>query len=900
MKTEIQPKRVRGSGLGRSVLTAGIAFGAIGAQSLFAAANYYWIGKGNNTLFSTPANWGRSNFNPTTILPVEDDYLNFVEQSVGMTMTIDREFKTGRNMWFFTSQASVSYDPDKGVFNPLVWEATAPEYGISHSAGSCNIGNGHGTSPENSNFALVIRSGTYTWSTGGTTIGGSGGKGYLAIEGGKFQAKGLNIGTFDGKPASRSHGEVVIRGGDVNLRAIYLGYGGTGSFTVEGGKVTAAWNAHIGMANGTARGAGDLVVGSGDANRTALFDTHAADCSHIFWVLDADGATGRFTIKKGGVVKGDYFGVQGDDATLVLDGGTLCKTDNYRSGGKGATPDASTKGYLFGYNSTDHSQDKNLKFLVTENGGTFNLIQPARFVVPLRLADGATFGRVRNLGPAKLTLDEIGEGVGIAFGAESEMTNVEVGGTVLPTLEISGGAYLASSYASLIEKMPAHAGKVLVSHARFLLPVNVVTLRDGVPVETDFNVSDFLEYYELAEGVRVEDIIVPEPVEGFEFKVFVNALGMVSYVPCAVSGLPAAYTPLAFIRATGDQHILAGCELGPDESVDLNFGDVTYVKDSTLFGQDAYAARSYLFCMQDNIFRFYGQSLKLPGVEANADYRLEVTAKTTSLAKIGDAATTINSDNAVETANRELSVFGLRDGSYRSKYSLYGLKVRASFDMLLHNFVPCLNERGEPGLFDTVEHRFFGKTGTKRFVVPGEVPDYVPIDDTDLLSEVVGTTLVVKEGLLADLPSGVTLLSKTTPFPVDVSTVKTLPAVTVGEGALSVEDGEANTYVVNGALKLMGGARLAVDLTKDGCDMFDATSVDLSEASSENPIYIIANTADVTALQRHKTVIADGISPTDLWKFRLVGNAPVKLRVYGNSLVLVDQALSDGLIILVH
>ena len=864
-----------------------LAFCTIAPQSLF-AANYSWLGRGSDTLFSTGANWDRG------AAPASGSGDNMYFSVAEKTVTFDSQMKAGNWLFVHSEASGGQYDPATGEIHPVYWEATKPENGLSHSSGATVIGWGNAKR----NGALVIRSGTYTLGWGGKLpqIGQAGGAGYLGVEGGTVAFTTLQLGQ------ASSVGTLVVNGGNVTAAEMRVGDGGTGNLLVESGKLT--MNGSLIAAN-AAGSTGEIVVGSGDPNRQAVVHVLNKNQDNALWLTKVAGGTSRLTVRKGGTVNVTFIGVDagvaGADATLVLDGGTLYKANDLkRKEDESYVVDDNAAGCLFGYYAADHGYDKDLQFLVTENGGAFKQSVATRITVPLKLAPGATFGRVRNFGPSRLTIDEIGAGVGIAFGAESEVSNIEVGGTVLPTLEIVDGVYQASSHASLIQKMPAHEGKVLVSGGRFYLSVDVPKLVDGVPVVTTFNVNDMRTNYELAEGVRFEDIIVPEPVEGFEFTVFIDSMGVVSYVPHAVSGLPEAYTPLAFIRSTGDQHILAGCDLGPDEGVELNFGDVTYVESSTLFGQDTYGARSYLFCMQKNIFRFYGRSLVLPEVEANADYRFEVTATATTLTKIGGTATTIKTTNPVETADRELSVFGLHNGSYRSKYSLYGLKVRTAFGMLLHNFVPCLNECGEPGLFDTVERRFFGKTGTKRFIVPGEASDFVPIDDTDLLSEPDGTALVVKEGTLADVPAGVTQLRKTTPFPVNVSTVKALPAVTVEAGALTVKDGEVNTYVINGALKLMGGARLAVDLTKDGCDVFDATSVDLSAASSENPVYIVVNSADATTFQRHKTVIAGGISPSDLWKFKLVGNAYAKLRVYGSSLVLIDRMRPDGTRIIVR
>ena len=864
MKTLMQTRARKA----KFALAAGIAIGAMSAQPLF-AGNYYWNGGGSDTLFSTGANWAQGQ--PP---PASGDSLHFEADAVGKTVTIDREHTTSTWLWLYSDTSGEYYNPDTGAINPVVWEATQPKFGINHSGYAPVIGWGGATR----NGALVIRSGTYTWGT--SQIGQGGGAGYLAVEGGKLTA-GLQLGQ------ANSVGKVVIKGGEVLASALQVGAGGTGTLLVEGGTLSMNGDPCVATAAGAK---GEIVVGTGDPNHPAVFNAHkVAGGNNTFWLTQAAGAVGRLTIKKGGVVNAMYIGVQDDSATIVLDGGTLGKTADFNH--------VNTRGHHFGYYTTDHlNKDKNLKFQITENGGTFDLKVPTCFAMPLRLAEGAKFAKFRNAGPGKLTLVEIDEGIGIVFGDESEIPNVEIGGSALPTLEIAGGSYLASADA-VIGQMPAHTGKVLLSGGRFFLPVNAATLQDGVPVATDCNVNDFQDDFELADGVGFEDLLAVEPAEGFEFTISIDESGVVSYVPHAVTGsmLPLGYTPLSYIRANGCNHyFLTGCAIDADTSLEMDFGDVVFNNNTVVIGLNVWGTNGSLLNLRDgDKFSFWHSSgfAHVGTVLADADYRMKVssgrfemtTGSSTEVFEFG-----LSSSSA---SDKRLAVFALNNGGYagNAKFSLYRLKIRNGAGLLQRYFVPCQNERGEVGMFDLVTRRFFGKSGVKRFLIPSDATNFVPIDDGEFASEISGTTLVAKEGVMTALPDGITHFTKSTPLAVDASAVKDLPAVSVQEGVLSVEDGEANEYAIDGALTLAGGTHLVVDLVDERCDTFVPTSVDLSQATAENPIYIVVNAKPGASLEKPRPIIPSGVkSLMNRGKFKLICDMPAKLMIDRGALVLAD------------
>lgn len=141
----------------------------------------------------------------------------------------------------------------------------------------------------------------------------------------------------------------------------------------------------------------------------------------------------------------------------------------------------------------------------------------------------------------------------------------------------------------------------------------------------------------------------------------------------------------------------------------------------------------------------------------------------------------------------------------------------------------------------------------------------------------------------------------------------TFPAAQTFTGALSVEGGTlfapvavaaSSLYVTNGAtysvadgtagqtfalnaLTLDAGARLAIDVTDAASDTFTSEALDISGASSENPVLIVVNPLGIAELPMgvDYTVIASGLSSGDETKFAASG-IDARLVVVNGALVM--------------
>ena len=113
-------------------------------------------------------------------------------------------------------------------------------------------------------------------------------------------------------------------------------------------------------------------------------------------------------------------------------------------------------------------------------------------------------------------------------------------------------------------------------------------------------------------------------------------------------------------------------------------------------------------------------------------------------------------------------------------------------------------------------------------------------------------------------------------------------SVGVANGAMySVADGTAGQIFALNALTLDGGGRLAIDVTDAACDTFASEALDISGASSANPVLIVVNPVGIAELPMgvDYTVIASGLSSGDETKFAASG-IDARLAVVNGALVM--------------
>ncbi len=181
--------------------------------------------------------------------------------------------------------------------------------------------------------------------------------------------------------------------------------------------------------------------------------------------------------------------------------------------------------------------------------------------------------------------------------------------------------------------------------------------------------------------------------------------------------LPAGYTPLASLISTGRQLVKTGISATPDTITEMTFGRIRYSNQTVFFGQGAWAGNNYLFNMQSNKLCMHagGETVR-NDVPENADFRVWVGAGKIVLTEAASGtANAVAINNAVNTADPELAIFAVNDGSRGGAFTFYAMKIADPAGRLLRDFVPCRNPDGEPGLWDYVTQSFFYNTGADHF-----------------------------------------------------------------------------------------------------------------------------------------------------------------------------------------
>ncbi|MCQ2394553.1 MAG: CotH kinase family protein [Kiritimatiellae bacterium] len=118
--------------------------------------------------------------------------------------------------------------------------------------------------------------------------------------------------------------------------------------------------------------------------------------------------------------------------------------------------------------------------------------------------------------------------------------------------------------------------------------------------------------------------------------------------------------------------------------------------------------------------------------------------------------------------------------------------------------------------------------------------------------------------------------------------------LTLAKGTFSVQDGVATARTVDGALTLKGGVHVAFDVTSTGCDSLTATTIQLEDASAENPIVLDGAAVGLTRLVTDGgfPLLGGGLSADDAAKFKLNVDFPAFLEVHEGQLMMMSPPIS--------
>ena len=217
--------------------------------------------------------------------------------------------------------------------------------------------------------------------------------------------------------------------------------------------------------------------------------------------------------------------------------------------------------------------------------------------------------------------------------------------------------------------------------------------------------------------------------------------------------------------------------------------------------------------------------------------------------------------------------------------TLYGAKISEG-GTPLRDFVPARSADGIVGLIDLAnENKFYPNSGTgnggatsMRFTWGG------------IAYTIDGTTLKLHEGTLAaeDLADYTAVEKVDIRYELNAGAVTAYAIpLTLSEGVFALTDGEAKTVSVNGKLTINGGVTLKIDAANGECDNFDAQSLDLSDATADNPIVIEIVSAVGMDWSAGATLIANtGLADGPCTNVRIANNDELQLVVKNGDLMI--------------
>ncbi len=344
---------------------------------------------------------------------------------------------------------------------------------------------------------------------------------------------------------------------------------------------------------------------------------------------------------------------------------------------------------------------------------------------------------------------------------------------------------------------------------------------------------------------------------------------------------------LSWIRSSGTQWIDTGYKPNLSTKIDAAFNVCT---PTTAWG-------TFFGCTSTDepkdgvLVRYDNKNLKLNGWFGNSNWQAEgnynIAADSDVAITLQQGSFTVNGDTMTFTTIQEpdpnpfylFAAYNKKNSNpvYRPQaMKLYSFRISET-NVVMRDFVPYRTVDGTLGLWDDVEGKFYPNQGSGVFTWGGLAYDRQ------------GTTLIVHEGTLTvDDLTGSTEVRKIGSNELQAAGVRTYPGpLALEKGLFSLQDGEPNSYVVNGMLTLKGGSLVGVDLTATGCDVFNATAVAFENASAENPVGVRINYID-GQLTASNTFIASGVpgenGEADF--IRVLDDAPFKFVIQDGALLI--------------
>lgn len=185
------------------------------------------------------------------------------------------------------------------------------------------------------------------------------------------------------------------------------------------------------------------------------------------------------------------------------------------------------------------------------------------------------------------------------------------------------------------------------------------------------------------------------------------------------SPLPSGYRKLSYIESTGTQYINTEFTANHNTRVvcDFQFTEKPVAHWSVFGVRTGSQMTDYQYCFgYSSFFRTdYYQTRSTYDGSFNALDR-HLVDKNKNITSLD--GTLITQKYARFTTTYPIALFGINTSnsvSNMSKMRIYSCEIYGT-DVLLRDFLPCINPDGEVGLYDLVKGKFHGNAGTEDFI----------------------------------------------------------------------------------------------------------------------------------------------------------------------------------------
>jgi hypothetical protein len=186
--------------------------------------------------------------------------------------------------------------------------------------------------------------------------------------------------------------------------------------------------------------------------------------------------------------------------------------------------------------------------------------------------------------------------------------------------------------------------------------------------------------------------------------------------------LPKGYKRLEYIQSSGTQCIDTGFKPNQNSGVSIDFQLNAVSGWQCVFGtRVGNNTRSYSLWHSGSAFGFYYSSVNATFSNLAGTVRHTVVA--TKNTAVADGASSVSLTYSNFTASYPLFLFAVNsDGQTQSIASMKLFSCQIYDDgTLVRDFVPCMTDTGEIGLWDDVNFAFYGNAGTGEFIAGPEV-----------------------------------------------------------------------------------------------------------------------------------------------------------------------------------